>query len=228
MSLGKPCEINPDAWFDAEAPNGQLRKEAAWVAAVCTSCPIQAACRELGRKNREPYGVWGGEATADRAKALGVKVKELRPGAAEQGERQCGAVNPETGDQCIKATKGRGKYCAAHEARLRTYGDVLAHIPIRSSTAGEHTAQALADEMIAERLTVPQMAKRHGVSKQTIRRWMKGADLTEPCELCGTRIRYNPLTVRPGGGSRSGLLCPKCRWEYLGDDPGRHLCKEEM
>jgi hypothetical protein len=167
-----PCSSNPDVWIDGEAEDGTLEPGLGEVAvAGCRKCALSGACRTQARENAEPYGIWGGETTADRAKALGTTVAELRQEAA------------------VESTK--------------------------------RDAQALADEMIRERLTQAQMAERYGVSVKTITRWMAGADLTEPCEICERRIKFNPLTIRPGAGRRSALLCPACRREFLGMTEGR-------
>jgi hypothetical protein len=52
MTIKTPCTYDPSLWF-SDQPHEQLAAIQA-----CGGCPIQEACRELGR--RETSGVWGG------------------------------------------------------------------------------------------------------------------------------------------------------------------------
>jgi WhiB family transcriptional regulator, redox-sensing transcriptional regulator len=54
--LQLPCRVgDPDLWF-AEAPADLERAKA-----LCTTCPVIAACLAGAVARREPWGVWGGE-----------------------------------------------------------------------------------------------------------------------------------------------------------------------
>lgn len=67
----RPCENTPDLF---SAPDGEKFHSAerldriSHAKALCLTCPIMQACREEGRKLREP-GIWGGESDEERAAA---------------------------------------------------------------------------------------------------------------------------------------------------------------
>jgi WhiB family redox-sensing transcriptional regulator len=50
---------------DGERNPSRARRTAA-AKAVCASCPVITPCREFALRTREPFGVWGGLAEAER------------------------------------------------------------------------------------------------------------------------------------------------------------------
>jgi WhiB family redox-sensing transcriptional regulator len=50
---------------DGERNPSRARRTAA-AKAVCHGCPVIAPCREFALRTREPFGVWGGLAEAER------------------------------------------------------------------------------------------------------------------------------------------------------------------
>jgi WhiB family redox-sensing transcriptional regulator len=67
----------------AERPQARVRREA-HARRLCASCPVQAACRQFARTNRE-YGFWGGESEEERhlagytvAAPIGVRARVAR------------------------------------------------------------------------------------------------------------------------------------------------------
>lgn len=51
----------------AERPQARARREAK-AAALCNACPVQDACRDFARDQRE-FGYWGGENEEERTNA---------------------------------------------------------------------------------------------------------------------------------------------------------------
>lgn len=52
-SMSTPCqETDPEIWFDT--------RQIDLAVALCTDCPIKAACYAKAVENDEGYGVWGG------------------------------------------------------------------------------------------------------------------------------------------------------------------------
>lgn len=99
MSLeGAACRGRTDLFFTpADAPKAL---------ALCRTCPVIAACRELGRS--EPYGVWGGRL-------------HLPAGEGTKAERRL--AGPKLCRQCwrpFRSDVGATRYCClecAQEAR---------------------------------------------------------------------------------------------------------------
>lgn len=68
-SLVLPCRASdPELWF-AEAP-----ADVETAKALCTACPLTAACLDGALQRREPWGVWGGQLVQ-----AGVVVPYKRP-----------------------------------------------------------------------------------------------------------------------------------------------------
>jgi WhiB family redox-sensing transcriptional regulator len=68
-----PCRTHdPELWF-AETP-----RELELAKALCTDCPVLAACLHGALSRREPWGVWGGE-IFDRGRIVGRKRPRGRP-----------------------------------------------------------------------------------------------------------------------------------------------------
>lgn len=55
-----PCRAEPETWFplDEDGPSSARAR------AGCATCPVRAACLELGLT--EPWGIWGGLSSAER------------------------------------------------------------------------------------------------------------------------------------------------------------------
>ena len=64
-----PCRSADPELFFAEAP-----ADVEFAKALCTACPIQAACLSGALERKEPWGVWGGELFVQ-----GVTVARKRP-----------------------------------------------------------------------------------------------------------------------------------------------------
>ena len=64
-----PCRINDSELWFAESPS-----DVECAKALCTECPVQAACLPGALDRREPWGVWGGELFVH-----GVVVASKRP-----------------------------------------------------------------------------------------------------------------------------------------------------
>ena len=63
------CRDQGPLFFEpwGERPSARQRRETR-AKSLCAVCPVQAACLEAGRRNRES-GVWGGETEEERARA---------------------------------------------------------------------------------------------------------------------------------------------------------------
>jgi len=61
--------VDPDEWFPVSTEAEAARREAARAIAICTACPVRAACLELSLRHWTigQHGVWGGLVAADRA-----------------------------------------------------------------------------------------------------------------------------------------------------------------
>jgi WhiB family transcriptional regulator, redox-sensing transcriptional regulator len=61
--------LDPDQWYPVSTEAARARQEAAAAIAVCTGCPVRAACLELSLRYWDvgQHGVWGGLIAADRA-----------------------------------------------------------------------------------------------------------------------------------------------------------------
>ena len=66
----RPCHGKVYLFYgkNAERPQARDRREAK-AKQVCASCPVQTECRDMARKNRETYGIWGGETERERCRA---------------------------------------------------------------------------------------------------------------------------------------------------------------
>lgn len=73
-------KADEELFYHPEGERGPERIERAEKAkAVCRTCPFMDACRLYARDTREPYGTWGGESEAERAKFLqGLPAKPRR------------------------------------------------------------------------------------------------------------------------------------------------------
>lgn len=85
MTAPQPCRtFDSELWFAAERADGRLRGRVITgvngedIVEACLSCPVMIRCRDLARETAEPYGIWGGETTAERAEFLGTTVEALR------------------------------------------------------------------------------------------------------------------------------------------------------
>jgi WhiB family transcriptional regulator, redox-sensing transcriptional regulator len=67
-----PCRREPELYF-AENPN-DLRQ----AKALCSACPMRAACLAGALERGEPWGVWGGE-VLDRGRIIADKRPRGRP-----------------------------------------------------------------------------------------------------------------------------------------------------
>jgi len=61
--------LDPNEWFPVSPEAEAARREAAGAIAICTACPVRAACLELSlrRWTIGQHGVWGGLVAAERA-----------------------------------------------------------------------------------------------------------------------------------------------------------------
>lgn len=60
-------EIDPDLWFpEVGGENFQFRAAKKF----CAKCPVKSECLNLALVNQEPFGIWGGLTTRERAKLL--------------------------------------------------------------------------------------------------------------------------------------------------------------
>ncbi|OIV37195.1 WhiB family transcriptional regulator [Mangrovactinospora gilvigrisea] len=67
--LDLPCRSHDPEVFFAETP-----QDVEYAKALCTTCPVKAACLQGALDRREPWGVWGGELFVQ-----GVVVARKRP-----------------------------------------------------------------------------------------------------------------------------------------------------
>lgn len=63
--------VDPETFFSPESERGPRRhaREAA-AKALCVRCPVIDQCLEHALRVKEPYGVWGGRTTGERANLL--------------------------------------------------------------------------------------------------------------------------------------------------------------
>jgi WhiB family redox-sensing transcriptional regulator len=61
--------LDPDEWFPVSVDAEGARREAAGAIAICTACPVRAACLELSLRHWTigQHGIWGGLVPAERA-----------------------------------------------------------------------------------------------------------------------------------------------------------------
>lgn len=58
---------DPDVFFHPEGERGAARAaRIAHAKAICTACPVRAACAAHALAVREPYGIWGGLSEEER------------------------------------------------------------------------------------------------------------------------------------------------------------------
>ena len=61
-------EADPETFFSPEAERGPRRRARERAAkSLCARCPVVRQCLEHALRVREPYGVWGGLTTGERA-----------------------------------------------------------------------------------------------------------------------------------------------------------------
>lgn len=61
-------EADPELFFSPESERGPRRRARERAAkAFCARCPVLARCLEHSVQVKEPYGVWGGLTTTERA-----------------------------------------------------------------------------------------------------------------------------------------------------------------
>jgi WhiB family transcriptional regulator, redox-sensing transcriptional regulator len=79
---GACTKADPHLFFHPEGERGPARRQRdAAALMVCASCPVVQNCRDHGLSVREPYGVWGGLAEADRERIY-QRSKRSREAAA--------------------------------------------------------------------------------------------------------------------------------------------------
>lgn len=57
----------PDIWFADEYVNPAALKEVEEAKRICRTCPVSSACLHGALVRREPWGIWGGLTTEERA-----------------------------------------------------------------------------------------------------------------------------------------------------------------
>ncbi|HEU5331308.1 MAG TPA: WhiB family transcriptional regulator [Actinocrinis sp.] len=64
---GSCRDVDPSLFFgpEGEARNKRRFREAA-AKAICSYCPVRAACRSFALTTGEPYGIWGGTTETER------------------------------------------------------------------------------------------------------------------------------------------------------------------
>lgn len=74
----------------AERPQARARREAKAMR-LCSSCPVQAPCKEFARTNHE-YGFWAGESEEERhlagytiAAPIGIRAREAKANSTRTG-----------------------------------------------------------------------------------------------------------------------------------------------
>lgn len=93
-SLAALCDRRP--WMDHAAcagaeptlffPDNASPQAAARALEICGNCPVRVQCRSYARNAAEPYGIWGGERPAGRARA------NRRRGGRPSRCLECGSV----------------------------------------------------------------------------------------------------------------------------------------
>jgi WhiB family redox-sensing transcriptional regulator len=63
----RPCHGKAYIFYGKSAERPERRdKREALAKKVCSACPVAIQCRDIARKNKEQYGVWGGETERER------------------------------------------------------------------------------------------------------------------------------------------------------------------
>lgn len=71
--MGKDSSV----FFSPEAERGRKRyQREARAKKVCADCPVLAQCREHALAVQEPYGVWGGLTTPERAAIIAQRERQ--------------------------------------------------------------------------------------------------------------------------------------------------------
>jgi WhiB family redox-sensing transcriptional regulator len=61
--------FHPD---NERGPSRARREQAA--KQICAKCPVTEACLDWALMTREPYGVWGGKSTEERARIISLRT----------------------------------------------------------------------------------------------------------------------------------------------------------
>lgn len=80
----------PDLWFSSKSDEKAVRR----ARQICWSCPVIEACAQWAYERREPFGLWGGVAEAERRALLrrrGIRIKDTDPEDDQPAEPQAKA-----------------------------------------------------------------------------------------------------------------------------------------
>jgi WhiB family redox-sensing transcriptional regulator len=86
------CKGRLDLFFEPFrelAPQRAIREQAA--KELCARCPVQAACRDSGRRNHES-GIWGAETEEDRVRA-GYPIRTITRTSTATARQPVNATN---------------------------------------------------------------------------------------------------------------------------------------
>ncbi|WP_341719981.1 WhiB family transcriptional regulator [Micromonospora sp. FIMYZ51] len=160
-----PCSIDPEKWYD------QDQEQAA--KADCGACPARETCLLLALRTDEPWGVWGGFTTVERAR--------IAAGSIPRPCRHCHLP-------CVprRAQHASCDRCADEHASRNRVEDVDA--------VSQLAAAGQTDPDIAARLgwkvwQVKEFRKKHSI----VSRWPNGGGCRkQPADLapCGTNAAY--------------------------------------
>lgn len=88
-------DANPELFFHPEGERGPVRrKRDADALAICSVCPVIAACREDALTSRVAYGVWGGLTEGDREEIWKRRGKTAKTAAAIPAPSEAPAPAP--------------------------------------------------------------------------------------------------------------------------------------
>lgn len=67
--LSAACRaLDPEMFFSPDDERGPRKRERdAAARAICATCPVQRHCLEWAMAVHEPYGIWGGATSSERA-----------------------------------------------------------------------------------------------------------------------------------------------------------------
>lgn len=100
-------DADPELFFHPEGERGPVRrKRDADALAICSVCPVLAACRQDALTSRVAYGVWGG-LTEDAREDIYARQRPTQPLPAAQGRPPNRRLPPEV-EQMVRILHRRG------------------------------------------------------------------------------------------------------------------------
>jgi WhiB family redox-sensing transcriptional regulator len=76
---------DPDLFFPVSPAGAPNERQVAAALAVCTRCPVRAACLDFALRTRQAHGVWGG---VTEQELHSLRRRDVRPADTGPGKRR--------------------------------------------------------------------------------------------------------------------------------------------